>query len=151
MTEITGTDSAIETAVGDVEHEFSLIFNRVRGLMQERALQVHPDLQPLGYKVLSTLVRAGRLHAGTIGELLSTDKSTISRTVKQLEELGLVVREADPEDGRATYLAASPVGTERVTRVRAASDKQWRSRLSEWDIHDIERLAELLARVNAVL
>jgi len=149
MTETTGTD--LDTAIGDVEHGFSLIFNRVRGLMRERAEQVHPDLQPLGYKVLGTLVRGGRMHAGTIGELLGTDKSTISRTVKQLEELGLVVREADPEDGRATYLAASPVGVERVTRVRAVNEEKWRSRLSEWDIADIERLAELLARVNSTL
>ena len=149
MTETTGTD--LDTAIGDVEHEFSLIFNRVRGLMRERAEQVHPDLQPLGYKVLGTLVRGGRMHAGAIGELLGTDKSTISRTVKQLEELGLVVREADPEDRRATYLAASPVGAERVIRVRAVNEEKWRSRLSEWDIADIERLAELLARVNSTL
>jgi DNA-binding MarR family transcriptional regulator len=149
MSQTTGTD--LDRAIGDVEHEFSLIFNRVRGLMQERAQQVHPELLPLGYKVLTTLVRSGRLHAGTIAEVLSTDKSTISRTVKQLEELGLVVREADPEDGRATYLAASPVGAERVNRLRGDNEKQWRSRLSEWDVADVERLAELLAKVNAAL
>ncbi len=139
------------TAIGDVEHEFSLMFNRVRGIMRERAEQIHPDLQPLGYKVLSALVRGGRMHAGTVGDLLMTDKSTISRTVKQLEDLDLVVREADPDDGRATYLAASAIGVERVTRVRADNEDQWRSRLGEWDLPDIQRLAELLSKVNATL
>lgn len=138
-------------AIGDVEHEFSLMFNRVRGVMRERAEQVHPELQPLGYKVLSALVRGGRMHAGAIGELLMTDKSTISRTVKQLEKLGLVVREADPADGRATYLAPTPIGVEKVTRVREDNEEQWRSRLSEWDLADLQRLAELLAKVNSTL
>lgn len=148
MTQPSDGTSDIDTAIGDVEHEFSLIFNRVRGLMRERAEQVHPDLQPLGYKVLSALVRGGRMHAGTIGELLMTDKSTISRTVKQLEELGLVVREADPEDGRATYLAASEVGAERVTRIKTRGQEAWRSRLAEWDTADLARLTELLAKLN---
>ena len=138
-------------AIGDVEHEFSLMFNRVRGVMRERAEQVHPDLQPLGYKVLAAVVRGGRMHAGAIGELLMTDKSTISRTVKQLEELGLLAREADPEDGRATYLAATPIAVERVTRVRTDNEEQWRSRLSEWELDDLRRLADLLAKVNSTL
>ncbi|MET1053377.1 MAG: MarR family transcriptional regulator [Mycetocola sp.] len=149
MTEPTAAD--VDTAIGDVEHEFGLIFNRVRGLMRERAEQVHPDLQPLGYKVLTTLVRSGRLHAGAIGELLMTDKSTISRTVKQLEELGFVVREADPDDGRATYLAASEIGAERVNGIRSDSIERWRSRLGEWDTTDLTRLAELLAKLNESL
>ncbi|MBG6237204.1 DNA-binding MarR family transcriptional regulator [Mycetocola sp. CAN_C7] len=144
----TGTASDAHTAIGDVEHEFGLIFNRVRGLMRDRAEQVHPDLQPLGYKVLTTLVRSGRLHAGAIGELLMTDKSTISRTVKQLEELGLVVREADPADGRATYLAASEDGARRVEWIRADGMERWRSRLGEWETADLTRLAELLAKLN---
>ena len=49
---------------------------------KEAAAAVHPDLQPVGYKILSALVHRGRLHAGAIADVLEIDKSVVSRQVQ---------------------------------------------------------------------
>ena len=62
----------------------------------------------------------GPLRAGDLVTRLGQDKSTVSRQVAKLVELGLVDRTADPVDGRAQVLAPSPEGSARLARIRAA-------------------------------
>ena len=38
------------------------------------------------------------------------DKGQISRTVRELEGLGLIARTPDPEDGRSSLLSPTPEG-----------------------------------------
>ena len=48
------------------------------------------DLQPLGYQVLVAIASGKATSATAIVDRLQTDKSAVSRHVRQLEDLGLV-------------------------------------------------------------
>ncbi len=135
-------------AIAAVEEQFTILFNRVSAGMRERSARVHPDLQPVGFRLLNTLVRTGPLHAGALAGELATDKSVVSRQVRILEELGFVERRTDPTDRRASFLVATPAAIERVNEARAADQAQLYRSLRQWGADDVGRLADLLARLN---
>ncbi len=137
-----------DEAIGAVEEQFTILFNRVSAGMRERSARVHPELQPVGFKLLGTLVRTGPTHAGALAGMLQTDKSVVSRQVRALERLGLVERRTDPDDRRASFLVATPAAIERVNEVRASDQAQLYRSLRQWDPADLVRLAELLSRLN---
>ncbi len=141
-------DPRTDEAIAGVEEQFTILFNRVSAGMRDRAARVHPDLQPVGFKLLSTLVRTGPVHAGALAGMLSTDKSVVSRQVRILEELGFVERQTDPSDRRASFLVATPAAIEKVNEARAADQAQLYRNLRQWGAPDVERLGELLARLN---
>lgn len=136
------------TEIAALEQQLAQFFATAGTLMRDRAQAVHADLSPGAYKVLTTLVRSGPQHAGTLAAALYVDKSVISRITKQLTEFELVERRPDPDDGRAFYLAATPDAVRRVDAVRAEYRDQLHGFLAEWDPADIQQLADLLGRLN---
>lgn len=135
-------------AVTALEQELGVMFAKARTLMRDRAMQVHPDLSPAGYSVLATLVRSGPQHAGTLAASLFLDKSVMSRIIKQLGEFGFVERRADPTDGRAFYIAATPCAVRKFSAVRDERRQELHRLLAGWDVADIEQLTALLAKLN---
>lgn len=136
-----------DEAIAEVEAQLGVLLGRVRTLWKEGAQRVHPDLQPVGYKLLATLVRSGSCNAGSLAELLATDKSVISRQVKLMEELGLVVSAPDPHDGRARILTATPEAVVKIDAIRDTNQAQLRSQLTDWSDEDLTHFATLLARL----
>lgn len=71
---------------------------------------------------------------------------TVSRQVRQLEDLGLVVRTQDPIDARAILLEVTDAGIDALQRMRT----EWRRTVAEilepWPEKDREILGELLER-----
>lgn len=139
------------TAIAGLEAELAHLFAAGRRFMQIRAAAVHPDLSPGAYKVLALLVRGGPTHAVVLATELSVDKSVISRIVRQLEDLGLVERGADPDDGRAFLISATARATRKVTAVHDESRATLHQFLAGWDVADIEQLTASLARLNGVM
>src|SRR5690348_11745844 len=76
-------------------------------LAQRRAaLAFAPALRPLGiegrhYGVLLNLARQGPLNQRSLMDLTGSDKSTMVRTIDDLEHRGLAVRRPSPADRRA--------------------------------------------------
>ncbi|GAA2884975.1 MarR family winged helix-turn-helix transcriptional regulator [Microbacterium esteraromaticum] len=135
---------ALDDAVHRVERELGRLFARIRVGWREAAATVHPDLQPLGYQVLASIVSGHATTAGELIERLQTDKSAISRQVRQLTELGLVDSIRDPDDRRARRLIATDLATERVTAARAAYEGRLGEKLRRWSAGDLDRVAQLL-------
>jgi len=139
-----------DAAIASVEEQFAIMFAGVKARMRDRARKVHPELQPVGYTILATLTRSGPTHAGALAELLDTDKSIISRQARLLERLGLLEREPDPADGRATFLKASTDAVRRVAEVHAEQRAVLYEGLRGWEVTDLEQLGDLLARINTL-
>lgn len=136
-------------ALAAVEEEMLELAAYVRGTIREAATRIDPALQPFGLKILRMLRRCGPTHASALAESLAVDRSVISRQARLLEELGLLELTADPADGRARFLAATPLAVERMSAV-PGSDKTFISaRLAGWPEADLTQFARLLARLNA--
>ncbi len=141
---------AAQEAFGRLEREIALLLRRARVISQRLSGELHPDLDGSAYGLLALLQDLGPLRAGDLVTRLGQDKSTVSRQVAKLVELGLVDRTADPVDGRAQVLAASPEGSARLARIRAARRSRWAADLADWPTEDVATLAELLARINTI-
>jgi DNA-binding MarR family transcriptional regulator len=138
----------IDQAITRVEHELGRLFARIRVSWREAAVTVHPDLQPLGYQVLASIVSGRATTAGALIERLQTDKSAVSRQVRQLEQLGLVESVPDPEDGRARILVATDLAQERVALARSRYEQRIGQRLRAWSVADLDHFSNLLAELG---
>jgi DNA-binding MarR family transcriptional regulator len=146
-----GTTDRRETAIRGLEHEIGTLLRRIRRGLAERAVQVHPELNPTSYMLLSTLREQGAQRAADLAELFALDKGAVSRIVSQLVDLGLVTRSPDPADGRASILTATDEALSRLAEVREDRRAHFDDRLAEWEPTEIEDLAAKLERFNAAL
>lgn len=134
-----------------LEHEVGVLIRRIRRVIGERARAVHPALQPASYLMLAHLAEHGPLRSSAMAETFGVDKGAISRQVQNLVDLGLVDRSPDPDDGRATLVAATE---DAVRRLRAVADDRRRwldQRLGDWTDEELADFAAVLARYNATL
>jgi DNA-binding MarR family transcriptional regulator len=88
---------------------------------------------------------------GALAELSHADPSTISRQVAELVRRGLVRREPDPSDGRASLLAITDAGREVCERVRKLRRELLASVVAGWTDDELGTLAALLGRFNGAL
>lgn len=131
-----------------LEREVALLLRRGRAIQARLAGQLHHELDGAAYGLLVLLDDAGPLRASDVVARLGLDKSTVSRQVASLVDLGLVDRAADPDDGRAQVLSTSEEGHARLSELRDARRARWEADLSGWDTTDVATLATLLGRLN---
>lgn len=149
VTELQVRDG-VDVAIADVEEQLGVLFSRVRLIWKDNAARIHPDLRPVGYKILSTIVRLGETNASVLADQLETDKAVVSRQVRMLEEAGLVVSSADARDGRARVLTPTASAVERVTAVRAQQQDRLRELLRSRPELEVRGFADMLHLINEV-
>lgn len=134
-----------------IESEVGVLIRRVRRVIGERARAVHPDLAPSAYLLLAHVAETGPLRASVLVDDMGLDKGAVSRQVTHLVELGLLERSQDPDDGRATLLAASADAVDRLAAVGRERSERFGQRLAEWSDQELSDLAERLTRYNTAL
>ncbi|MGY1822451.1 MarR family winged helix-turn-helix transcriptional regulator [Geodermatophilus sp. SYSU D00079] len=142
------SDTGVHEAIVHVEREIALLLRRSRAMSARLSRELHPDLDGAAYGLLVLLEDAGPLRASDLVARLGLDKSTVSRQIASLVDLGLVTRAPDPADGRAQVLATSAEGAARLSRIRDARRARWEADLSDWPVEDIATLGDLLGRLN---
>lgn len=145
------TVEKIDEAIGDVEDQLAVLFGRVRLLWKDAAAQIHPELKPVGYKILSSIVRLGETNASVLADLLETDKAVVSRQLRMLEEAGFVESIADARDGRARILTPTPEAIERVHSGRIRQQERLRELLRGYPEEDIRAFAGMLRDRKSVV
>src|SRR4051812_38049023 len=116
---------------------------RLHDLVSNRGgLTLERSAYPLLNQILA--LQGGRLSDVAAG--LKVAVPTVSRQVRQLEELGLAGRTQDPIDGRAILLQVTPAGVEALLRMRTEWQKTVAEILESWPAKDREILGELLER-----
>jgi DNA-binding MarR family transcriptional regulator len=148
MTLVTEASDGIDEAIADVEGELNMLFSRIRTVWKESAQQVHPDLQPAGYKLLSAITRLGTTNAHVLAETFEMDKSVVSRQIRMLEDLGLVETRADERDGRVRVLVATPRAFELVQGVRDRNQQRLRDVLVGRPEAELRSFADLLRSIG---
>ena len=149
---MTGAEPRVDAheAFVQLEREVGLLLRRSRAISTRLSGELHPELDGAGYGLLALLADSGPLRASDLVARIGLDKSTVSRQVANLVDLGLVDRSADPVDGRAQVLTPSAEGSARLTRIRDARRARWEEDLSDWPAEDVARLGELLSRLNGI-
>ncbi|MBJ7358936.1 MarR family transcriptional regulator [Nocardioides sp.] len=134
-----------------LEAEVGVLIRRIRRVIHERARAVHAEMQPSAYLLLAWLADEGPVRASAIAESFGIDKGAISRQLQHLVDLGLVTRSPDPDDGRATLVAASDDAVRRMTDVAAHRRKWLDEQLGDWSAAELNGFVDSLARYNEAL
>lgn len=138
-------------ALSELETEVGVLIRRIRRVIGERARAVHPDLLPASYLMLSYVREHGPLRASAMCAVFDIDKGAISRQVQHLIDLGLVDRQPDPEDGRATLLTISDEGESRLEGVASERRELLAERLGDWSADEVRAFSASLRRYNDAL
>jgi DNA-binding MarR family transcriptional regulator len=105
------------------------------------------DITPSQLRALGTLMRHGAARPGAIARHLGIAARSATEVVDALEERGLVRRETDPDDRRATLVVVTDAGRELAVAVRKArsqeADRAFAG-LDDADRAELERLLRLL-------
>ncbi len=136
------------TSYGEVERELAVLLRRARAWNRDVATEVHPDLQPTAYALLSRVDELGSVRASDLCDYFGIDKGAVSRQVALLERTGMVAREPDPGDGRAQLLVVTGEGRKRLAHARGGRRRVVREQLDRWPEADVATFAELLGRFN---
>jgi DNA-binding MarR family transcriptional regulator len=132
----------------EVEQAIAILHQTARARVKELVERFDPDLQPAGFGVLRYIVANCPIRAGDIAAALSIDKSAVSRQLTVLRDGGLIETRADPHDGRATLLVATPAAREALDTFREAIKADYERVLRNWGSDDIETFGALLRRFN---
>lgn len=99
--------------------------------------------------LLKTLAHLGPSRSGTLAEAIHSDPSTVSRQVATLVKDGLVQREADPDDGRASVLVLTDAGRRLLEEQRHFIACSYARMVAHWDPDELATFAGLLERFVA--
>ncbi len=135
---------ARQQAVRGLEGAFSELMGEFRRVYAQAAERVSPGMLPGTFKVLSVIQRAGSITVSGIAERMTADKGQVSRAVSELEDLGLVARSVDPDDGRIKLIAVTAEGERRMTAARMPYEGRLTEVLADWPLESIDRLTGLL-------
>jgi DNA-binding MarR family transcriptional regulator len=120
---------------------------RLHDLVSARGgLTLERSAYPLLNQILALQGQGGSGRLTDVAAGLKVAVPTVSRQVRQLEELGLVVRTQDPIDGRAILLEVTAAGLDALPRMRLEWHKTVAEILATWPEKDREILGELLER-----
>lgn len=144
-----GADAPTDAALKNVEHQLTLFWRRGRAITNQLSRQVHPDMEPAAYGLLTVIRREGPIRLTDLAMRIGVGKPSVSRQIAFLESIGLVSKEADPLDGRAQSIRLTPKGEEKMHQVQDARRQVFRERLGEWPVQDLEELARYMAKLNA--
>lgn len=134
-----------------IESEVGSLIRRVKRVMGERAREVHPDLHPMTYFILTHLAANGPMRGADLSDAFGMDKGGVSRQVQTLVDLGLVERKPDAEDRRAILLDATDEGRRRLHEVSRSRSDRFDQRLADWSDAELSAFAGQLAAYNSAL
>jgi DNA-binding MarR family transcriptional regulator len=137
-----------DQAIHDMEEQLSFLWRRARANGNKVARQVHPDMEPGAYGLLAALQRRGSLRLTDLAAEIGVGKPSVSRQVTLLEKLGIVRKEADPQDGRAQTITLTEEGARQLSAAQSARRDVFHELLADWPVDDLARLASLLTRLN---
>jgi DNA-binding MarR family transcriptional regulator len=138
-------------ALSDLEHEVARFLRRYRAAASLVAAELDPVLDFSGYLLAVAIAEGDRgdgVRATDLAEAFGVHKSTISRGLAQLEQVGLVERLRDEQDRRARRVHLTGDGSRRLWEVRQRRWDHFNAVISAWDPDDTRTLALLLGRLT---
>lgn len=133
-------------AISRLEPELAFLVRRLEMNYRKRGY----PMERAHYLLLGRLEEDDK-STGEIAEELGLDHSTVVRQVAAVEELGFAERRPNPRDRRSVLVHLLPAGAASIVAMRDARQKRLGRILADWEEHEREDFAGLLARFNAAL
>ncbi|MGB3406272.1 MAG: MarR family transcriptional regulator [Jannaschia sp.] len=132
----------------DIAHLTDRFMRRIHAALNTDAdsFDVH-NLGPGGGILLLTLAEIAPAPMHQLATQMARDKSQITRTVRSMEDKGLVERRGDPDDGRSAILQLTPLGQDAVLGLQRAVAKALTGILAPLTQAEQDTLRELLRRL----
>jgi DNA-binding MarR family transcriptional regulator len=144
---VTSSPTITETAA-----RLRLAVVRTARRLRQEAAAAEGDgvLSPTLTAALATVEVHGPLTPSELAQRERVRRPTATRIVARLEELGLITRTPDPEDGRACLVAATAEGRALLKRLRGRKNAYLAKRMKNLDADEVdtlERAADILERL----
>lgn len=104
------------------------------------------EVELAAYGIIFRLLCDGPMRSGALAEAMFSDASTISRQVASLVKKGLIERQADPADGRASVLVVTDAGRAQAAEIRRRRNETLDRVLAGWDRDERAQFGTLLRR-----
>lgn len=123
------------------------IVRLARRQRQQSGTGLTPSLQ----SALAVIDARGPLTLGELAAVEQVSPPTTTRLVTKLEEMGLVVRTADPSDGRVSRVDVTVEGHRQLAESRERRDTWLRARLAELSSDDVDALVAAVGALERLL
>lgn len=136
----------IEQAINDI------VTWATRNDVQSQAMEgAQCDLTRTHLWLLHRLDENAAIRLSELALAVGLEPSTLSPQVQSLERRGLVERESDPKDGRASLLRVTRSGRTLLARVRATRRRMFAELLATWPDDERSQVAAYLTRLAGAL
>ncbi|WP_328540426.1 MarR family winged helix-turn-helix transcriptional regulator [Streptomyces sp. NBC_00344] len=139
----------MENEVGhEIADSLGLLLKRTTRAQLHRTLTegMGEAVDELTYPLLSALARTGPRSAADLAPDVGIDRSGVTRRASRLEAAGLVRREPDPRDRRASLLILTDLGERTVEELRKRLAAHITESLSTWPPGEARTFARHLQR-----
>jgi DNA-binding MarR family transcriptional regulator len=134
--------------------DISEIVSAAHTLTRLAALETKNDAPAAQWRALSVLQTEGAMRLGALATATRTTQPGMTRLVGQLAEGGLVLRESDPADSRATVVSITPTGATQLAEWRLELRDALEPLFADLDEDDwaaLSRVARILSSRTAPL
>ncbi len=136
----------------EIVDQMTLFFRRSHALYQSmRPERDEEGLERHAQALLGAIAKRGPLRPSALADVMQLDLSTISRQVTALETAGLVMRDPDPADRRASLLRVSDRGAAVFARNVERFRQVFAELLDDWTEPEREEFARLFIRLNEAI
>lgn len=149
----SGTECAEEIPAGRLQDADQLAMSLVRFMrlavrMKAQLSAEYGEVDHAAFVLLAHLVGDGPQRLTTLAESVLSDPSTVSRQTSSLVKHGLIERTPDPEDHRASLLAATDEGERVYEHARYRRDAYLARAVRRWSRDEVRQLTGLLERLT---
>jgi DNA-binding MarR family transcriptional regulator len=130
-----------------IEQQMTILLRRVQSIHISTS-SGEMDLDRSAYGILCRLADEGPQRLGGLASAFGLDPSTITRQVQALEKAGLVFRQADHGDRRASVLDLTDEGRTVLQRTREYRRERTEELFADWSESDLQEMARLLTKAN---
>lgn len=100
------------------------------------------------FMVLEALFSKGKLSISEVRDAILSSVGTISLVVNNLEKMGYIKREADPNDKRICILSLTDSGREIISKIVPENEKMINDYMEKLDNEERKTLLELLKKLG---
>lgn len=139
--------------VQELEDKFGHLARRFQqiavAVFQAEMDRLGSDITPVQYAALAAIAARPGIDQATLAGLIAFDRATITGVLDRLEAKGLLDRKTCARDRRAREVYLTPLGQEKLARIRPGVDRAQLAMVSGLSVSEAAELMRLLKKAVA--